>query len=239
VTASDDVLRTEWSDDPRTALTPVLGPSPSVTHLGVAVGQYRGARFLDIVGASVAIALCAIPTIVLWAIVRVTSPGPAVFRQQRIGRGGREFTLYKLRTMRCGTHEAILADAEEFDAYAQRSYKLEPDDPRITGPGRWLRRLSLDEIPQLWNVLRGDMALVGIRPAVPAEFDARSLADRQQYVAMRPGLTGLWQVDGRSSLVPHERTELDRWYAANRSLALDLRILCRTPLAVLHISRAH
>jgi lipopolysaccharide/colanic/teichoic acid biosynthesis glycosyltransferase len=205
----------------------------------VAVATYRGDRLLDIVGATVGVVALAVPMAVLWCVVRATSRGPAIFRQQRVGAGGREFTLYKLRTMRVGTHEEILADAAEFDAYARRSFKLAPDDPRITAPGRWLRKLSLDEIPQLWNVLRGDMALVGIRPVERAELSTRTPAEQQRYIALRPGLTGLWQIDGRSSLVPHERSELDRWYAEHRSFGLDVRILARTPLAVLHISRAH
>jgi undecaprenyl-phosphate galactose phosphotransferase len=239
VTASEGLSRTDWIDDPRATLVPVPVAGAQRPGLDIVAAQYRGARLLDLVGASMGMVVCAVPAVVLWAVVRVSSPGPAIFRHQRVGRSGKEFTLYKFRTMMAGTHEAILADADEFDAYAKRSFKLAPEDPRITATGRWLRKLSLDEIPQLWNVLRGDMSLVGIRPVERAEFDTRSAVDQDCYIVLRPGLTGLWQIDGRSSLVPHERSELDRWYAANRSLALDLRILWRTPLAVLHVSRAH
>lgn len=183
-------------------------------------------RSLDLVLAA-ALAIPAAATLCLLMAVSLAVQGrPVFYVAERMRDRDRTFRLFKLRTMEtCPTGEQRVLGGD------QRA--------RVTPLGRWLRRTRLDEIPQLWNVLRGDMSLVGIRPVERAEFDTRSAVDQDCYIVLRPGLTGLWQIDGRSSLVPHERSELDRWYAANRSLALDLRILWRTPLAVLHVSRAH
>ena len=146
------------------------------------------------------------------------SPGQWL-TQQRVGRGGRPFTLYKLRTMR--------ADAAPY-AVAPRA----GDDPRVTRYGRWLRRSSIDELPQLWNVLRGDMSLVGPRPEMP--FIAERYDDWQRRrLSVSPGITGLWQILGRKDLPMHENLQYDFYYIRNRSLVLDLSILLRTVGAVL------
>jgi lipopolysaccharide/colanic/teichoic acid biosynthesis glycosyltransferase len=147
--------------------------------------------------------------------IKLDSRGPAFFRQQRVGRGGEPFDLIKLRTMVSGA-EAIGAGI----------YVLE-GDPRITRIGRLLRRLSLDELPNLFNVLRGDMAIVGPRPTIQEQVDRYT--DRQRRrLEVKPGITGWAQVNGRTSLSWPERIELDVWYVDHRSLALDLRILART-----------
>jgi lipopolysaccharide/colanic/teichoic acid biosynthesis glycosyltransferase len=141
------------------------------------------------------------------------------FAQQRVGRGGRPFTLYKLRTMR--------ADAEPY-AVAPRA----GDDPRVTRYGRWLRRTSIDELPQLWNVLRGDMSLVGPRPEMP--FIAERYDDWQRRrLSVSPGITGLWQILGRKDLPMHENLQYDFYYIRNRSLGMDLSLLLRTVWTVL------
>lgn len=164
-------------------------------------------------------------------VVRLSSPGPALFRQTRIGRDGQPFTMLKLRTMTIGDerpHAELLARNEVGGGVL---FKLR-EDPRVTRVGRVLRRYSLDELPQLVNVLRGDMALVGPRPALPREVEAYA-ADPRRRLVVRPGLTGLWQVSGRSDLSWEETVRLDLSYVDNWSLGLDLWIAARTVRAVL------
>jgi lipopolysaccharide/colanic/teichoic acid biosynthesis glycosyltransferase len=171
-------------------------------------------RTMDVVGAGAALAAVWPLLAVLAILVRRGSPGPAIFRQERAGRGMKPFTMYKLRTMQ--------ADAETFAVSAKG-----PDDPRLTRLGKWLRETSLDELPQLWNVLKGDMSLVGPRPLFMSQ--AREFTPRQvRRLEVRPGITGLAQVEGRGEL-PHDRKlELDVQYVERASLALDLKILLRT-----------
>ncbi len=166
---------------------------------------------------------------VLCIMIRRESPGSALFRQVRIGRDGAPFTMVKLRTMSTDAENerSGLALANELDAVL---FKIQLD-PRITPLGRRLRRYSLDELPQLWNVVRGDMSLVGPRPALPGEVDQYDL-DPRRRLAVKPGLTGLWQVSGRSDLSWSESVRLDLRYVDNWSLRLDLAILVRTFRAV-------
>lgn len=174
--------------------------------------------------------LLLLPLLVAIAIaIRVETPGPAIFRQTRVGREGRIFTMYKFRSMR----EVSLTDDQrsslnECDAVLFKSR----EDPRITPLGRLLRRYSLDELPQLINVVRGDMTLIGPRPALPGEVEQYT-QDVHRRFAVAPGLTGLWQVSGRSDLSWDETVRLDLTYVDNWSLALDLDILRRTARAVL------
>ena len=168
--------------------------------------------------------------IALAVAVRVTSRGPALFRQQRTGRDGVPFTMYKLRSMVVDA-EKRLDGLRGLNQGAGPLFKL-VDDPRVTPLGRVLRATSLDELPQLLNVLRGDMSLVGPRPALPSETDAYDeWVWRRLHV--RPGLTGLWQVSGRSHLTWEESVRMDLQYVNNWNLRLDLSILARTPRAVL------
>ena len=166
----------------------------------------------------------------LGAVVRLSSPGPALYRQRRIGHDGVPFTMLKLRTM---TTDADLRRVEllSSDEASGPLFKIR-DDPRVTPVGRVLRRYSLDELPQLVNVLRGDMALVGPRPPLPSETEQYDAVARRR-LAVRPGLTGLWQVSGRSDLSWEESIRLDLRYVEAWSLGLDLRILLRTVPAVL------
>jgi lipopolysaccharide/colanic/teichoic acid biosynthesis glycosyltransferase len=196
-------------------------------------------RLLDIVGATLAAVVALLPGLLIAVIVKVTSPGPAFFVQTRVGRRGELFQLVKFRTMRDGTHVEVKENAEMFADYRANDFKLPPDDPRITGIGRWLRRTSLDEVPQLINVLKGEMSIVGVRPLVPEELLLRPSYDRALYVTLRPGMTGLWQVEGRSTVQREDRLCLDRRYLENWSLWDDARIMLRTPGALFRMSHAH
>lgn len=177
--------------------------------------------------ATVALVLLAPLLLALVAAIRLGSSGPAVFRQVRVGQGGRTFTVYKLRTMRC---EPLPEDAlvNDFEGVL---FKMR-EDPRVTPLGRLLRKYSLDELPQLLNVVLGQMRLVGPRPALPDEAAAYT-EDERRRLAMPPGITGLWQVSGRSDLTWEETVRLDLHYVDNWSVGLDLLILCRTVRAVL------
>lgn len=193
-------------------------------------------RALDVTIVLMAIVIASPLLIVLPVLIRATSPGPALFRQTRIGAGGRRFVMLKFRTMQDGcsdhAHRAYIQDLLGGEA-AQRGglYKLDAD-PRITRVGRILRRFSLDELPQLINVLRGEMSLVGPRPALPWELRMfPPWAHRRLEVP--PGLTGLWQVSGRNRLTMLEGLRLDVQYVTERSFWVDLRILVMTPLALL------
>ncbi len=172
-------------------------------------------RLLDLVIAVPAAVLSAPVVLVLCLLIRLESRGDPIFRQTRSGRDGVPFRIYKLRTMvenaqTMGAGDAILAD-----------------DFRLTRTGKWLRRTSLDELPNLWNVLRGEMSIVGPRPTLPSQVD--QYTERQRLrLAVRPGITGWAQIHGRASLSWPERIELDIYYVEHRSLALDLKILVRT-----------
>ncbi|MBC2931403.1 exopolysaccharide biosynthesis polyprenyl glycosylphosphotransferase [Nocardioides sp. zg-1228] len=173
----------------------------------------------------------ALPLIAVLAVaIRRETPGPAFFRQERIGRDGVPFTMLKLRSMGVDAESVRtgLADDNEKDGVL---FKI-AHDPRITRLGSRLRRYSLDELPQLWNVVRGDMSLVGPRPALPCEV-AQYDVDPRRRLVVKPGVTGLWQVSGRSDLTWAESVRLDLKYVENWSLRLDLSILVRTVSAVL------
>jgi exopolysaccharide biosynthesis polyprenyl glycosylphosphotransferase len=194
-------------------------------------------RFVDLVGSVVLLFLMA-PFLLAAAIaIKLDTPGPVFFRQTRLGRGQCEFTLYKFRTMRVGTdttvHRDYIAKTMNADHAATGNglYKLERSDA-ITRVGRFLRKTSLDELPQLLNVVRGDMSLVGPRPCIPyeTEFFKEHHFDRFLVPA---GITGLWQVTARAQATFGEALDMDVAYARGWSLSLDLRLLCRTPLSVL------
>jgi lipopolysaccharide/colanic/teichoic acid biosynthesis glycosyltransferase len=172
-------------------------------------------RAMDIAGALLGL-LLASPVLAFAAVaIRLGSPGHAIYRQRRVGRGGAPFDLYKLRTMVSG--------AERMGA----GLAVDAGDERITRIGALLRRTSLDELPNLVNVLRGEMSLIGPRPTVQVQVDRYTDRQRGRLLA-RPGITGWAQVNGRASLPWHERIDLDLWYIEHASLALDLRILAAT-----------
>jgi lipopolysaccharide/colanic/teichoic acid biosynthesis glycosyltransferase len=177
-------------------------------------------RALDVAGAAIGLALAS-PFLGAAALaIKLDDRGPVLYRQKRVGRDGREFELLKLRTMVVG--------AEGQGA----GWAVDRGDPRITRVGRALRRLSLDELPQLWNVVRGEMSLIGPRPTLQYQVDQYSPHQRRR-LDVRPGITGWAQVQGRASLPWEERIELDVWYVEHRSPWLDAKILARTPLALL------
>jgi lipopolysaccharide/colanic/teichoic acid biosynthesis glycosyltransferase len=172
-------------------------------------------RFLDVVVGACGLALTA-PLLAFAALaIRLETPGPVIYRQRRVGRDGGEFDVLKLRTM--------VAGAEHLGA----GLAVDEGDARITRVGAFLRRTSLDELPNLLNVLRGEMSLIGPRPTVPSQVALYTERQRGR-LAIRPGLTGWAQVNGRAALPWSERIELDLYYIEHRSLALDLRILART-----------
>ena len=177
--------------------------------------------------ALVALVLVLPVLLLLGLLVRGTSTGPAVFRQTRVGLHGREFTLWKLRTMTCDAERRRHELDNELDGVL---FKVR-DDPRVTRVGRVLRRWSLDELPQLVNVVRGDMSLVGPRPALPEEVACYDDHVRRR-LDVKPGITGAWQVSGRSTLSWADSVRIDVEYVRTRSLALDLRILAKTAHAV-------
>jgi len=191
-------------------------------------------RGLEVLLALLVLAL-ALPLLLVIALaVRLDSPGPALFRQQRLGRGGRAFWLLKFRTMRLGAEMELplLLQDDPARRLSWEQFGKLWDDPRLTRSGRFLRRFSLDELPQLVNVLRGEMSLVGPRPILPSQREAYGPAF-EAYTTVRPGLTGLWQVQGRNLTSFAERARLDALYLQRRSLRLDLAILLRTLPCVL------
>lgn len=196
-------------------------------------------RTLDIVLSLVLLVLTVVLFVAVALVIMIRDQGPVFFTQTRIGRDGKPFTLIKFRTMAPDTTEVLAADAELRRRFVENGYKLAPDDPRITPVGRFLRRTSLDELPQLLNVLGGQMSLVGIRPLVQQEYLERSQEDRELYAGLRPGLTGLWQVEGRSRLSTDRRLDLDRAYARTCSTWVDVKILARTPIALLRTNESH
>jgi len=195
-------------------------------------------RLIDIVG-SISVLVLTSPVLVGTAVaIRLDSPGPVLFRQERVGRDGRRFSMLKFRSMRADADDSAhreflrsLATGGDADVY-----KVDQDD-QITRVGRVIRLLSIDELPQLVNVLRGEMSLVGPRPDVPYALDVYQPRHWQRFDVL-PGLTGLWQVSGRSLLSPAQMLDLDVSYAETWTVTGDLRILLRTVPQVLHVDRS-
>ena len=181
-------------------------------------------RAVDVACAAAGLVLLAVPMLVVALLVKLTSPGPAIFRQVRCGLNGRRFVLYKFRSM-CANAEELRPLLEPL-SHRETAFKLK-DDPRLTPLGRWLRKFSIDEWPQLWNVLKGDMSLVGPRPAVPQEVEKYQRWQRRR-LRMRPGLTCLWTLAGRDHVDFETWMKLDMQYIDTWSLALDWSILLRT-----------
>ena len=196
-------------------------------------------RVLDLVGASLLL-LCFAPVMAAVAVaVRLSSSGPILYGQRRLGRYGRSFRCFKFRSMYIDAEQRLRSDPALHAEYLRNDYKLpDGEDPRITRVGRFLRRTSLDELPQLLNVLRGNMSLVGPRPIVPDEI-RHYHDDRHMLLLLKPGITGLWQVSGRSNLAYPARTNVELEYVEKWSLRHDIAILLRTVPAVLLQRGAH
>ena len=201
---------------------------------GLVDWQAVAKRLLDLIGSLAAVVVLAPFLVLVWCLVRSTSAGPALYRQERLGRRKRPFTLLKFRTMYVNNNDqahrqyvtSLLSDRQTPPGGQRRLYKLE-NDPRITAAGTWLRRLSLDELPQLFNVIKGEMSLVGPRPVLAWEAEMFREQDHRRF-EVKPGITGLWQVSGRSKLSYQEQLELDVEYVRRLSFGLDLAILAGT-----------
>jgi lipopolysaccharide/colanic/teichoic acid biosynthesis glycosyltransferase len=233
------MFRSESADKVRTSGS---GRSATVRQEQASAARPYGSsglkRVIDVTLGMVALVLLS-PAFVLVAIaVRFSSEGPVLFRQERVGRGQRPFTMFKFRTMYVGGDDsehrayvrAMLTPGEDFEAAESGLHKLV--DARVTSVGRVLRRMSLDELPQLLNVVAGSMSLVGPRPVLPWEVELLDEVDHVRF-EVKPGMTGLWQVSGRSRLPMSEAFQLDREYVAQQSFLLDLKILLKTLPAVL------
>jgi lipopolysaccharide/colanic/teichoic acid biosynthesis glycosyltransferase len=195
-------------------------------------------RAMDIAGSLAAVLVFSPIFLLIAAAVRFSSKGPILFRQQRIGQYGQRFTFLKFRSMYVNNNSDVHKEyvrkliAGKADRKGRDGVFKITDDPRITAVGKLLRRTSLDELPQFFNVLRGDMSLVGPRPPLPYEVEAYDVWHRRRLLEARPGITGLWQVNGRSRTKFDDMVRLDLQYARKQSLWLDLKILVRTPAAV-------
>ncbi len=201
------------------------------------IRAYKSKRVLDVMAASVGLLIAAPFAAVIAALIKLSSPGPVLFKQVRVGRDGKKFTFYKFRSMREGCDDAqhrryiklfIEGREEELKKLqnGKKLYKLTGDD-RVTLIGKFLRRTSLDELPQLINVVRGEMSMVGPRPHLPYEVDLYKDWHRRRLCGM-PGITGWWQIHGRSRVPFDEAVRMDVWYLERQSLVLDLRIMLRT-----------
>ncbi|MCR4408558.1 MAG: undecaprenyl-phosphate glucose phosphotransferase [Anaerolineae bacterium] len=204
-----------------------LGGVPLVGVREIAIPRWKLAakRALDFSISLMGLVLCWPLFLLIALAIKLDSPGPVLFKQVRVGKGGKEFELYKFRTMRVGAEEEQ-AELRAFNEATGPLFKIR-DDPRLTRVGKFLRRTSLDELPQVYNVLRGEMSLVGPRPPLPSEV-AEYLPWQRQRLEVSPGMTGLWQVSGRSELTFDEMCLLDIYYIENWSPTLDAEILLRT-----------
>jgi exopolysaccharide biosynthesis polyprenyl glycosylphosphotransferase len=193
-------------------------------------------RLTDLAGAACALVVLSPVYVVAAVLVKATSPGPILFTQQRVGLNGRTFRLYKFRSMYkdAEARRSALADRNEMTGPV---FKIK-DDPRVTPVGKWMRRFSIDEIPQFWNVLAGDMSLVGPRPPIPSEVKQYERWQRRR-LSMKPGITCLWQVSGRNAIDFDNWMKLDLAYIDTWSLRLDVQILLRTVPVVLTARGAH
>lgn len=205
-------------------------------------------RTMDVVGALSLVILCSPLMLVTALAVKLTSPGPIIFRQTRVGRGGQPFNFYKFRSMRAGGDDRlhreyvaklIAGQNQEVNEGnpSKPVYKMQAD-PRITAVGRIIRKTSIDELPQLINVLKGEMSLVGPRPPIPYETEKYQSWHMRRLQEVRPGMTGLWQVEGRSKTTFDDMVRLDLRYIRNWSLWLDIKILFRTVAVVLRMDGA-
>lgn len=216
----------------RVESTPHQETAPSVVRQPSRRPVYQFVkRAIDVFGASIALLVLAPAFLISAVLVLLSSPGPVFFRQRRIGKDGEEFTCLKFRTMVYDAEDKKVDLADQSHHVDPRTFKMKRD-PRITRFGYWLRRSSADELPQLFNVLRGDMSLVGPRPPVPSEVALYSDRDMQR-LAVKPGLTCIWQVSGRADIPFEQQVTMDIEYIEQRGLAMDMKLLCMTLPALL------
>lgn len=193
-------------------------------------------RFFDVILSLIGLIVLAIPFLIIAAFVKFCDGGPVLYTQERVGKDGRRFQIYKFRSMYVDA-DKLLEKLKEQNEVTGPMFKMK-NDPRITSVGRFLRKTSLDELPQLWNVLRGDMSLVGPRPPVPREVAKYSEYDLQRLWVI-PGCTGLWQATERNNVGFEEMVELDLEYIQKRSLLFDAKIILLTVVAIIHPNGAY
>lgn len=199
--------------------------------LKIKIRHFPIKRIFDIIFSFFALLICSPLFLVIGIIIFCTSPGKVIYSHQRIGRGGKSFKCFKFRSMYADADvrlKEILKENRELKEEWEKTFKLKKD-PRITPIGAFLRKTSLDELPQFWNVLKGDLSVVGPRPVVREEIEKYFGGHAIKVLSVRPGLTGLWQVSGRSNINCYEkRIELDKHYIDNRSMLLDLKLIGKT-----------
>ncbi len=188
-------------------------------------------RSFDIISASIGILFLLPLFIVLAILVKLDSKGPIFFSHKRIGKNGKIIGIYKFRSMVSNSEEVFKNFTEEQKKEFEKNFKLD-DDPRITKIGGFLRKTSLDELPQLLNIIKGDMSVVGPRPIVRAEVEKYGVCADKLF-SVKPGLTGFWQANGRSDTTYEERVQMDMYYIDNRSFLLDIRIILKTVISVI------
>ena len=196
-------------------------------------------KLFDVIGSMIALVLFS-PILFFSSLLILFNSGfPILFKQKRIGKKGKIFLVYKFRTMRKDAEKILKNNDDLYLKYVNNDYKLKPEeDPRILKFGNFLRKSSIDEIPQFFNVLRGEMSLVGPRPIVPSEIERYGVYT-DEFTTVKPGITGLWQVCGRSDINYPERKYLDLIYIRNKSLILDIKIILKTFIVVLKKIGAH
>ena len=199
--------------------------------LGVVKGAYLVKRVLDVVASAILLVLLMPVFFAVAVAIRLEDPGPILFKQKRVGRWGTLFTMWKFRSMYTDAEERKKELMAQNEMEGGVIFKMK-DDPRVTKVGRIIRKTSIDELPQLWNVLKGDMSLVGPRPPVPQEVDEYSLSDRRRLEVI-PGITCIWQVSGRSDIPFDQQVELDVQYIQSQSFWSDIKILLKTVPALL------
>jgi Undecaprenyl-phosphate galactose phosphotransferase WbaP len=220
-----------------------LSSHPRIASRGLdrnLISKDRLARILDISLILLAAPYMMLAFLIIAIAIKIDSPGPVFYRQARIGRSGRKFHVFKFRTMVQNADQVLqqhLDKSPQLRAEWTTTHKLK-QDPRVTRLGAFLRKSSLDELPQLYNILRGEMSLVGPRPIVDAEVEKYGKCFNV-YVQVRPGLTGLWQVSGRNDTTYKQRVELDEYYVRNRGLKLYFQILWKTVFVVLRKDGAY
>ena len=242
------ILKMEWTSPEQTILTWPLYSDllEASTFVNIQKSIKRG---IDVIGALFGILLLSPLMLIIAVLIKVTSPGPILYRQERMGFLGNKFTFLKFRSMYAGCdenrHKEYVTnfiknnhDEGKCSSGDKSLYKMQ-DDPRITPLGRFLRKSTLDELPQFLNVLRGEMSLVGPRPAIPYECDSYDIWHKRRILEVKPGMTGLWQVKGRSSTTFDEMVRLDIQYIREWSLWLDVKILIRTPWVVFSAKGAY
>jgi len=213
--------------------------SVSVEKVAEKVEFYSSKRILDLVGSISSLIFFTPIYIIISLIILITDGRPILFRQARVGEGGKTFYIYKFRSMQRNAEKILQENSDLYEEYVKNDYKFpEGKDPRITKFGNILRKTSLDELPQFWNVLMGDMSLVGPRPIVIDELNEYS-SNKIEFLKMKPGITGIWQVSGRSNIQYPERSDLELSYLQYQGLWFDIKILLKTIFCVFNKIGAH